>query len=225
MTSPINADEATEQMFALVGRTITQWSFVEQALCNIFTICVTPCPARLGLDGGYTSFLDSQVPEAIFYSIESFRGKLALVDAALLARVSDYGGWADELRNDWARLREKTRKLSHKRNRLAHWTVIPAFQEEVFHPAALMPPYGSPGWWAETSISPPGKRLSAVHVQHLCRAFFLVEQRLRDYSKRLAQSPRLSDKYDQLVVRLVRSLDRLNPTRAERIRRDLASPE
>lgn len=212
---------ATEQMFALVGRAITQWSFVEQALSNIFTVCVTPCPSR---PDGITSFIDFQVPTAIFYSVENFRGKLGLVDAALLARVYGREAWAQEIRSQWAKLHEKTRKLSLKRNRLAHWTVVPAFQDDdEFKESRLMPPYGSPGWWDETGAAPPGHTLKPLHVNHLCIAFCLMEERLRAFSKRLAQSPELSDRYDQLTARLIRSHDRLNPTRGERIRHHLAS--
>ncbi|TGX53580.1 hypothetical protein E5A73_12190 [Sphingomonas gei] len=214
---------ATEQMFALVGRAITQWSFVEQVLCNIFTLCVTPCPARPS--DGATSMIDSGVSTAVFYSIESFRGKLGLVDAALLARVYGSAVWAEDLRTEWAKLRDKTRKLSLKRNRLAHWTVIPAMSDEDrFHQARLMPPYGSPGWWRETGSNPPGNDLKPLHIQHLGKAFYLIEDRLRCFSRKLAQCSGLSDRYDQLTVRLIRSHDRLNPTRGEWIRHALASP-
>lgn len=218
---------ATEQMYALVGRAITQWSFVEQALSNIFIICVTPCPARPSPDPRETfiSMLDHAVPTAVFYSIESFRGKLGLVDAALLARVDSHEQWAVEIRSGWARLKDKTRKLSLKRNPLAHWTVTPAHNGDRFREPRLMPPYGSPGWWKETGMSSPNKAQKPLHIEHLEKAFRLIEERLRAFSKRLAQCPELSDRYDQLLVRLIHSHDRLNPTRGERIRRELASPE
>jgi hypothetical protein len=226
MVSQDKADLATEQMFALVGRAITEWSFVEQALCNIFVICVTPCPSRPDPEGGRISMLDSAVPTAVFYSVENFRGKLGMVDAALLARVSETGDWAKQIRATWARYQDKTRKLSLKRNRLAHWTVAPAFQDgEDYRQPELMPPYGSPGWWSETGANPPGNKLKPLHVEHLCQAFTGIEQRLRGFAKHLAEHPRLSDKYDRLTVRLIRTHDRLNPSRGERIRRDLASPE
>ncbi|MES2300892.1 MAG: hypothetical protein V4521_02270 [Pseudomonadota bacterium] len=123
-------EEATLQMMALVGEAITQWSFVEQTLSNIFTVCVVPCPTRMTPDGGYVSFIDSEVPTAIFYSTESFRGKLSLVDAALTGRIKSNGQWATALKDDWAKVREKTRKLSLKRNSLAHGTVTPAFTDD-----------------------------------------------------------------------------------------------
>ena len=219
--------DATDLMFASVGRAITQWSFVELTLCNLFTICVTPCPTRPAKDDedqGYVSMIDSAVPTATFYSIESFRGKLGLVDAALRARIPENKSWAIEAREKWAKLYDKTRRLSLKRNRLAHWTVIPAFDDgEVFHDARLMPPYGSPGWWKETGSNPPGDILKTSQVQHLCVAFNLIDEKLRAFYKDLAQNAELHDKYDKLTVRLIQSHDRLNPNRAELIRRDLAS--
>lgn len=222
------AEAATEQMFAAVGRAITQWSFAEHALCNIFIACSAASSSRIAQDDdddGSTSWIDHQVPTAVFHSVENFRGKLKLIDAALLARVPDYEPWGIELREDWARLREKARKLSLKRNRLAHWTVIPAVADETFYDAKLMPPYGSPGWWEETAFRPAGNSLTRSQVEHLEYAYYLLEIRLRGFWRKLAQSRELSDKYDQLTVRLVRSHDRLNPNRGERIRRDLASPE
>lgn len=86
-------------------------------------------------------------------------------------------------------------------------------------------PYGSPGWYAETSIDPPGKSMTKVHLEHLIQAFLLIDEKLRAFYKCLAQHPRLTDKYDQLTVRLIRSHDRLSPTRGEAIRRALSSPE
>ena len=214
-------------MFALVGRAISQWSLVELSLCNIFTVCVISCPSRPGPDGGFVSFIDSQVPTAIFYSVENFRSKLGLVDSAVTARIPPSGQWALDLRSDWAKLYHKVRKLSLKRNQLAHWTVIPAIpaDEDGPHPAKLMPPYGSPGWWKETGANPEGIAKSMKQVGDWVRAFGLIDEKLRAFQRTLALHPRLIDRYDQLTVRLIRSHDRLSPTRGEWIRRQLSSPE
>ena len=176
-------------MMAFVGEAITQWSFVEQTLSNIFTVCVVPCPTRPEApDGGYVSFIDSAVPTAVFYSVESFRAKLGLVDAALLSRIKSSGNWADQLRSDWARLKDKTRKLALKRNSLAHGTVTPAFDDgEEFHESKLMPPFGSPNWWAETGSVPPGRTKSPEQMKHLIRAFAIMDGKLRCFYKNLAQ--------------------------------------
>lgn len=214
-------------MFAMVGRTISEWSMVELSLCNIFTVCITPCPAREVNGNAFVSFIDWEVPCAIFYSVENFRGKLSLIDAALTSRIKEQGEWANHLREEWARLREKVRKLSLKRNQLAHWTVAPAIpaDETGEHPARLMPPYGSPGWWKETGANPTGVDLSARQLSDLLAAFALIGAKLNDFHKTLATHPRLTGKFDQLTVRLIRSHRRLSPTRAEWIEREIASQE
>jgi hypothetical protein len=220
MVSQKKVDGDTEQMFALVGRAITQWSFVEEALSNIFKICVAPSVARrAGI-----SYLDSGVPMAIFYALESFRPRLTILDAALLARLHGTGTSVTELREEWARLKEKTRKLSRRRNRLAHWTVVPGFEdEEEYWEPRLAPAYGSPAWWTSTADPAWSDSLKPLHVEHMRRAFCIIDERLRGFATRLALSPELSERFDRLTVRQIRSLDRLNPTRAERIRREIAS--
>lgn len=180
------ADLETAQMFALVGRAISQWSMVELSLCNIFTVCVTSCPSRTAApDGGFVSLMDSNVPTAVFYSVENFRGKLGLVDAALTARVYENGQWAQTIRSDWATLREKVRKLSRKRNELAHWTVTPATpdDEDGPHPARLMPPFGSPGWWKETGGNPEGSAKSAKQIADWFHAFALIDENFGSFTK------------------------------------------
>ena len=214
---------------ALVGEAITQWSFVEQTLCNIFIVCVTSCPVRppkMEGDPGLVTMIDSEVPTAIFYSTESFRGKLSLTNAALRTRVKENGQWAEQIRADWSKLHDKVRKLSLKRNSLAHGTVTPAFDDgDQFHEAQLMPPYGSPDWWTETGLRPQGKRKSPEQMRHLVKAFCLLDEKLRSFYKELGLHPRLHGKYDQLTVRQIRTHRRLDPKRAEWIERQLSSQE
>lgn len=87
------ADESKEitptaQMFGLVGIAITEWSFLEQRLAQIFTICTSPVVADV--EGGL-NFGNSSVSNGVFYAVENFRGKLSLIDAALTAHV-----WGNE---------------------------------------------------------------------------------------------------------------------------------
>lgn len=215
--------EETTQILAAIGSAISEWSFVELSLCNLFTICVIPCPMKREPDG-YLTFIDSEVPTATFYAIESFRGKLNLADAAIRARLKCGGDWTQQVLDDWSRLYGKVRKLSLQRNKLAHWTVMPAQGlGDDFSGPKLMPPYGSPGWWTETSVKPDGKSMKLSDVEQLWKAFQLIDEKVRDFYKEFAQRPELIDIYDQLTVRLIRTHDRLDPTRGERIRRDLSS--
>lgn len=211
-------------MFALVGRAITSWSIVEKSLCNILVVCCCSCPTREDGSEGIV-MLDPSVPMAVFYSVENFRSKLGIVDSAIRARVHEHGQWAGDIRENWAKLHEKTRKLSLKRNRLAHWTVIPPIYDEIYYGPRLMPPYGSPAWYQETGWNPKGSSLSYNQVSHLCHAFDLLDCKLSDFCQSLAHHPTLQRKYDELTARQIRTLAQLSPTRVESIKRAISSEE
>lgn len=177
----------TKDMLALVGEAISEWSFVEQTLCSVLTICVTSCPAKPEKEGT-TYTLDGEVTTAIFYSVENFRGKLKMVDAALRTRVRDHEDWGKAVLADWGKLHVKVRNLSLKRNRLAHWTVTPAWhRDEEFVEAALMPPYGSPMWWKETGSMPAGNALSTKQVDDIVIAFSAIHRKLKEFYENLAR--------------------------------------
>ena len=217
-------EQATEQMFALVGRAITRWSFVENELCSIFMVCTSDVvPMRHGLDFG-----ECAVPNAVFYSVENFRGKLALIDAALGAYVRKWEDWEMAIHADWTKLREKTRKLSLRRNRLAHYMVLPGFDDgddDLARPPRLVPPYGSPAFMRETGLRPGKLTLSPQHVSHLEYAFFLLEKKLKEFAYRLASQEELFDLYVERLTRRTDSHCRRDPSRAERLRRAISSPE
>lgn len=222
MADENTGDRQTERMFASVGRAITRWSFVESELCSIFTVCSGSVVAmnRGGLDFG-----NSSVPMAVFFSLESFRGKLAITDAAVMACCHFPGERSLELKRQWAKLHEKVRKLSHKRNRLAHYTVLPAFEDddETILPPRLVPPYGSPAYWRETGLGSGKKTLSLTHLSHLEQAFGLMAVKLRNFASDLAHSEELFDIYVRQAADRFRSHSRQDPTRAAKIARALSS--
>jgi hypothetical protein len=213
--------EATEQMFALVGRTITRWSFVESVLANIFAICTSP--VCVSSEGGIQYF-DSQVPSHIFFSVESFRGKLGLADAAVTSRLMVSGLSENPIFADWNRLKEKARKLSQKRNKLAHWTVLPAFSDgDEIETARLVPAYGSPGYYAETGWRSTSATLRPIHIGHLHDAFCILEEKLKQFAVDLAQREEPFDRAARLLTHQIASLDRQDPSRSERIRQAVSS--
>lgn len=225
MTASDNRHDPTEQMFALVGRAITQWSFVEDRLCSIYMICVGSVDAT-----GPTSlrYYDTEVPTAVFYSVENFRGKLAMVEAVICTRFSRLESCGEEILSEWANLREKARKLSLKRNRLAHWTVLPGHEGDEYgasHSPRLVPPFGSPGYYRETGANPGKQTLKPNQIVNLEHAFYLLSVKLRNFCHSLAQREELLDIAVELVARRIRSLDQSDPIRAERLRQILSSPE
>lgn len=203
-------------MFALIGRAITRWSFVEEDLSRIFMVCTGDVVAKAD---GSLDFGTCGVHSAAFYAVESFRGKLSLVDAA----IGSYVSWAVNSRGavkaEWAKLREKARKLSLKRNRLAHYMVLPGYDlDDGVIPPRLVPPIGSPGFYRETGINPGKNTLHLEHIRHMETAFCLLSDKLSDFCFRLARNEELFDIYAQKVARRIRVHSREGPRRAEVIR-------
>jgi hypothetical protein len=208
-------DKATRQMFALVGQAITEWTFVEERLSNVFMVCFSSVPAYP--DSGL-SFGNSAVQTAIFFSVENFRGKLGLVDAALMARVYGQEPWEIETRAEWLKLHRKVQRLSRKRNRLAHWTVLPAHEYEKLHAARLLPPIGSPAYYREMGIRPKGDVLSPLHVSHMIKSFRMLSERLYEFAHCLARQEGLTVRYAEQMARLIDTHERMDPKRAALIR-------
>ena len=223
MATNDKGEAATEQMFALVGRTITRWSFVESELCSIFLVCATDVvPMRSGLDFG-----ECAVATAIFYSVENFRGKLSLIDAALGAYVPKHGDWAISIHAEWAKLRDKTRKLSLKRNVLAHHMVLPGYDdgENEVRPPRLVPAYKSPAYFRETGLNPTKNTRNIHYLTQLEYAFFLLERKLRKFAHSVASREELFDKYAERLARRIQSHGLRDPTRGERLKLAISSLE
>lgn len=227
MAVPNTREEATEQMFAAVGRAITQWGFVEERLFHLFALCVgnvLPIPkSSMGIQ-----FIDSWVPMWVFYSLESFHAKRTILDAAVTGHL--YGiSQEKELTQEWGKLSQKGRELAQRRNKLAHWTVLPAqprgtgAPEEGFGPARLMPTIGSPNYWRETGSKPKRKSLTEVQIGHIEKAFHLYSEKVRCFTRKLADVQELRDKDALIALRLLRLDDRLDQSVRVELTRFLAS--
>lgn len=223
MGSEDKGSEATTQMLAEIGGAITQWSFVEDRLCTIFLVCTTDVVARAG---GGLDFGNASVGTAVFFSAESFRGKLAMTDAAVRAYIHEPGEWANELQAEWGKLKEKTRKLSLKRNWIAHYTVLPGYDYEgrTVEPR-LVPPVGSPGFYKETGLNPGSQTISLKRVHDLGSAFCILEQKLRCFAVKLASQEELFDRYARRTSRRIRQHAQQSQSRADTLRRALPSPD
>lgn len=220
--------DLTEQMFAAVGRAITQWSFVESSLCNLFAVCVGTAVPLKQYDG--IEFVESWTPMWVFYAAEAFNTKRSLLNAAISAHLYAVAE-RDELGAEWNKLSEKGRDLSLKRNKLAHWTVRPAQRtgtgdiHEPMAPARLMPPFGSPKYWRETGLYPPGVSLTTVQVGHIEKAFCLYDEKVRTFTGKLARTQALLDKDAELAMRRLLHDPRLSPSALAELERLLASLE
>jgi hypothetical protein len=223
MDHRISAENETDQMFEAIGRAITIWTLVESEVCNIFTICTGDAAL---FAGGGINFGNSSIQTAVFFSVETFRGKLGLVNASLPIYVQTVDGEADHLKADWVRLSEKARKLSLRRNKLAHFTVIPSDSFEDSHvPPRLAPPHGSLGYYEETGWKSSNKTLTLHEVKQLEMAFYVLKERLSAFSREIVAHEALFDKYVRQLRRRIQSHSHTNQSRRERLARALSSLE
>lgn len=218
--------ELTEQMFATVGRAITQWSFVENDLSTLFGVCLGG--AAIDKKYGYVHVPRGWNAMWLFYSVENWRAKLQLLDAAIEAHL--LGSTAEKkLKAEWAKLSDKASDLARKRNKLAHWFVRPAqrsgtgAEHEPIAPARLCPPYGSPKYYRETGFNPPGVALTEKQVRELDTAFSGLAEKVRRFTKKVAKAKEPRDKDVLLALDLLLSDGRLDPPLLKALERALSS--
>ena len=219
--------EMTEQMFAQIGSAITQWSFVEEQLSRLMAVCLGSAVLKRV---GAIEFIEVWSAMWIYYAIDNFRSRLQLVDAALTAHLHQ-AGVEEELRAEWDRLSLKAGRLARKRNRLAHWTVLPAqptgtgAEHEPIAPPRLLPPIGSPGWYRETGINRGKLSLTAVQIGHLERAFHILCGKIRDFTHKVAGTEELRDRVARRALDRLLILGRLDQNLREELIRAFPSPE
>lgn len=209
--------DPNEQMFAAIGRAISVWGMVEERLAVIYTVCagiVVP------IDETTMWLLDREVPTHVFYSLETFHAKRTILNAAVDAFVQGIPQERDLL-NEWGKLSQKARELARLRNKLAHWNVSGGYSGA--QPSRLMPPFGSPTWWAE--IDNPKRSLTQIQIGHISKAFRLFDSKLHCFTRKLAETAELRDKDVRQALRLLQRETRLSQSAREEIERLLASPE
>ena len=93
-----------DEFYASIGRAITQWANVEQSLFQVYNQIMKP---QIWL-----------VTSATYHVAQTFNNKLELVSMAVKSAYNDKS-YADT-NKAWVKLKEKLRRISSKRNDVAH---------------------------------------------------------------------------------------------------------
>lgn len=115
-----------------LGRSLSQWAYVELDLRHLVTACV-PMEARQLVAVGY-------------FSIENFRSKLAYCDSIIIESQHRSPTVAR-----WQAMSERIRSASTRRNRLAHWTMMLFPRAKIGRRYALVE-------WSRNVFSAPSKQ-------------------------------------------------------------------
>lgn len=102
----MDIDTERTEFYAAIGLAITQWEFVETVLCEIFS-------RMLVSTNGFAA-------NAAYYSIINANARRTMIDAAAEKHLPH----KSPIARDWAKLSDKVRKLSGRRNAFAHFSVV-----------------------------------------------------------------------------------------------------
>ena len=90
-------------------------------------------------------------------------------------------------------------------------------------PRRLCPPYGSPNYYRETGLNPPGRTLTAVQIGHLETAFNLLCGKVRDFTHKVGSNAELRGKFVRLALDRLILEDGLDPLVLAQLERSLPS--
>jgi len=102
---PAILTESQRDVYAAVGRALTEWNHVEAALCRFYCQCLAPGP------GIY--------PASGFWAVVSFEAKLKMTDAIARACLDGH----PRLLETWNALNNRLIGKNKNRNRVAHGSV------------------------------------------------------------------------------------------------------
>ena len=176
MTKPKDIQKQ-EDIYTAVGRALSAWSLVEEHLCLIFTrVTISDPMAPTG------------ATMAAFWAIESFRGKLNAVDAALRLNFSK----TPSIIGEWERLYKRAREKNNLRNDLAHGIamIFSGAVDEVY----FLPSFFKTRLIEIAAFDPssstildirPKNRLTAKQINDRTQAFNAFRERLDRFQARV----------------------------------------
>lgn len=155
---------AETEFFAAIGGVIDSWQLVEIRLSNLFATCMRSPDERVG-------------PE-VFYAVQNFRDKLAMVNAAVKFTL-----WGHKnLLPEWTILHSAIDKKSKRRNRIVHahtWPLDEATKELKLGPHLTLSSY------IEAEANPQKSFITIAHLLEASKSFKILQQRIGAFDERV----------------------------------------
>jgi hypothetical protein len=171
---------ASNEIWLEVGRALTRWSMLEEALCSIFILCV--CPRQ------DVSIRVERAAGAAFWAMASFDGKLKMTNAAVRQWLRDDDALAPPqdsfLHRCWNALFNNLGKKSPKRHDLAHGTVVTHYTEDAVH-TAFVPSHFRRRYTSGAQEPLLNTGLSGKDIQQRNAGFAIMTDRLSKFEKAL----------------------------------------
>lgn len=172
-TDVIDINEERLAFYYELGLAITQWAHVEAALSMVVRACFSRKDAGTHALG--------------FFTIESFRAKLAYADSVVSTKFLGTAHMAD-----WGGIRTKMGGCSIVRNKLAHYFVLNDYRSKAGRRIMLLPRYNAakikPREIRRKSIEQPRHYPLAICLRDIAKArleFTALMARAENFSCRL----------------------------------------
>lgn len=164
MSKVMSVNEERVWFYYYLGRAITSWAHVEQALCWV----------------GCCAFSEDDQMQFVttFFSIENFRSKLQVVDRLVEQKF-------EHKLDTWQGLKINTERLSKVRNQLAHYPVLGYLNGKPGQRIALLPRFSKPSKFKQATPKPPSGSLGIRDIVHSQMRFNALMFALETFQHRL----------------------------------------
>lgn len=192
MKTVLTKDEEIVIFHYRLGVAITQWSYVEAAMCDIV----------INLFSSHE--LNRESIAVGLFTMEGFRGKLKLADGIVRRKLA-----GTQHLNEWGKLVAKARTQSGQRNDLAHWTIGKYWDCQPGKRVVLRPWVVPKPKSEKERNSPPLGSKRILDLVRCAREFKSLGDSFQEFfgrifatGARLRESPELED--DQMTVQELR---------------------
>lgn len=197
------------EIYQAVGSALSNWTRVETQLYQIFNISLNLVVMQPG--GGFS--MGGEVPTAVLDSVDGFRAKMEMINAAINSALDGLDEAATGILNDWAKAQTRVNSLHRSRSRLAHWTVSARWKDGARHKVRLMPPHYS---------AQEHEGLSETDIAGMERAFIEAQDQLADIAHRLASHSGLQRRFVQLAASQIQCCLPGDPSLLEYLKQQLS---
>ena len=161
MTNP----SEEEQFLTALGRALHDWQLVEMALAKLLA-SVIRSP-------------DDRVASEMFYAVQNFRDKVAMVDAAVCLTF-----WRNAaVLPEWVKLRDALGKKSKRRNRIAHSHTWEPDEDEGYR----LGPHYTLSEVRKAEESPQSAYLTVSQLASAAESFLRLSARIGAFDQRVRE--------------------------------------
>jgi hypothetical protein len=187
----MSVGEQTKAMHTAVGEAISAWSFVEEALLNIYVSAVSLTTTTT--QGGVGHTRNDPAAVAVLHSVRGFDSKLKMIDAALKTNLKGLDEEAESILECWKSAKKSADSLTQHRNRLAHSHVMGVGGNDGTTEVCLLPPLHGDKYIAH--LLGDNRRIMLQEIIQWKKSFYKCADKLKKILRRIGSHEGLRDEF------------------------------